>query len=208
VSRLPRRAPGLSAGSTRGGASWMKRVGRGRRIALLPTPVESHGAQGSSGNRAAADSRHPAARASRASGVQICSRQICLLDTAVLCLSWHKPFGRASHDQVCSRQTCLWPRTNSSGTNLNSQRLARRAKTMEGFRSEKYLACGCENPHSNRLSRSDSGSTVNADIALIKTGVLGSIHDELPHPSCSRHAVQFSPALEPEYVQGDPKPVD
>jgi hypothetical protein len=62
--------------------------------------VEGSGAQDASGNRAAADSRHPAARASRASGVQICSRQICLLDTAVLCLSWHKPFGRASHDQV------------------------------------------------------------------------------------------------------------
>ena len=33
-------------------------------------------------------------------------------------------------------------------------------------RKEKYLARGCENPHSNKLSRSDSFSTTNSDIAF------------------------------------------
>jgi hypothetical protein len=42
--------------------------------------------------------------------------------------------------------TFLWRSTNSPGANLNSHRLARRAKTRDGFRSEKYLALGCENP--------------------------------------------------------------
>jgi len=41
----------------------------------------------------------------------------------------------------------LWRSTNSPGANLNSHKAGpHRAKTREGFRSEKYLALGCENP--------------------------------------------------------------
>ena len=40
-SRLPRRAPELSAGIARRGAARMQRVARGPGMALLATPVES-----------------------------------------------------------------------------------------------------------------------------------------------------------------------
>jgi len=103
-----RRAPGLSAGSTRRGASWMKRGGRGAGSPFCRLP--------------------PKAAARRTSWQDSQFARRC------------RPEGEVNGCTEC----------------LSGSRVAFSLDTFFWRRKRKYLARGCENPHSNKPSRSDS----------------------------------------------------